>query len=78
LLVATLWKKPFKVDITDALKMGKNTLEIKVVNSWVNRLIGDAQANAKKITFTTLPFFQASSPTEESGLLGPVLVNRLK
>jgi len=78
LLVATLWKKPFKVDITDALKMGKNTLEIKVVNSWVNRLIGDAQANAKKITFTTMPFFQASSPTEESGLLGPVLVNRLK
>ncbi len=76
--IATLWKKPFKVDITDALKMGKNTLEIKVVNSWVNRLIGDAQPNAKKITFTTMPFFQATSPTEESGLLGPVLVNRLK
>ncbi|MHA8066706.1 glycosyl hydrolase [Aquirufa sp. ROCK2-A2] len=77
-LVATLWKKPFKVDITDALKMGKNTLEIKVVNSWVNRLVGDTQPNAKKITFTALPFFQAGSPTEESGLLGPVLVNRLK
>ena len=38
-----LWKPPFRVEVTDALKPGENTLEIKVVNLWPNRLIGDEQ-----------------------------------
>jgi hypothetical protein len=39
----TLWKPPFIVDITDAAKAGENRLEIRVVNLWPNRLIGDEQ-----------------------------------
>ena len=38
-----LWKPPFCVDVTDALKEGENSLEIKIVNLWINRLIGDEQ-----------------------------------
>ncbi len=38
-----LWKAPYKMDVTNALKPGKNELEIKVANLWVNRLIGDNQ-----------------------------------
>jgi hypothetical protein len=38
-----LWKPPFRVDVTDALKPGENTLEAKVVNLWINRMIGDEQ-----------------------------------
>jgi hypothetical protein len=38
-----LWKPPFRVDITPALRAGANDLEIKVVNLWPNRLIGDDQ-----------------------------------
>ena len=38
-----LWKPPFRMDVTPALKAGENLLEIKVVNLWVNRIIGDEQ-----------------------------------
>ncbi|HEX4947844.1 MAG TPA: glycoside hydrolase, partial [Blastocatellia bacterium] len=70
-----LWKTPFKIDISSAAKMGENRLEVKVTNLWVNRLIGDQQPNVtNKITYTTMPFFQASSPLLPSGLLGPVQV----
>jgi hypothetical protein len=36
-----LWKKPFCLDITDAVKPGENKLEVRVVNLWINRQIGD-------------------------------------
>jgi hypothetical protein len=38
-----LWKPPFRVDITRIARVGANELEIKVVNLWPNRLIGDEQ-----------------------------------
>ena len=38
-----LWKPPFRVEVTNALKPGENVLEVKVVNLWINRLIGDEQ-----------------------------------
>ncbi|WP_187774913.1 glycosyl hydrolase [Pedobacter sp. BS3] len=38
-----LWKPPFKADITSLLKPGKNTLTVKVTNTWWNRMVGDEQ-----------------------------------
>jgi hypothetical protein len=37
-----LWKPPFRVDATDALKSGANELEVRVTTLWPNRMIGDA------------------------------------
>jgi len=36
-----LWRAPYVVDVTDALKPGKNTLQVRVTNLWPNRMIGD-------------------------------------
>ncbi len=75
--LGTLWKAPFRMDITSALKPGDNALEIKVANLWVNRLIGDLQPGAaKKYTYTAVQFYRADSPLLPSGLLGPVRVIR--
>jgi len=41
--LGTLWKAPFRVEVTGALKAGENAMEVKVVNLWVNRMIGDEQ-----------------------------------
>jgi hypothetical protein len=38
-----LWKPPFRVEVTRVLRSGENELEIKVVNLWINRMIGDEQ-----------------------------------
>jgi hypothetical protein len=72
-----LWKTPFRVDATSALAAGANTLEIKVANLWVNRLIGDKQPGATKtFTYTAVEFYRADSPLLPSGLLGPVKIVR--
>jgi hypothetical protein len=70
-----VWTRPFRVNVTKALRPGENALEIRVTNLWVNRLIGDQQPDAaEKYTYTTQAFYQADSPLLSSGLLGPVQV----
>jgi (4-O-methyl)-D-glucuronate---lignin esterase len=77
-LLGILWKTPFRVDVTGALKPGANSVEIKVTNLWVNRLIGDQQPGVqKKYTYTTQQFYRENSPLLPSGLLGPVRVLRV-
>ncbi len=72
-----LWKPPFRVDVTSALKPGANEVRVKVTNLWPNRMIGDLQPGvAKTYTWTDFRPFKADSPLLESGLLGPVTVWR--
>jgi hypothetical protein len=68
------WAPPFRVDVHEALKLGENTLEIAVANSWRNRLVGDrGLAPEKRVTRTNVriaPEWQLAP----SGLFGPVEV----
>jgi hypothetical protein len=41
--LGVVWKPPFRAEITKALRPGRNRLEVRVVNLWANRLIGDEQ-----------------------------------
>ena len=70
--VAFLWKAPYRVEWTGPVRSGKNTIEVKVVNLWVNRLIGDAQPGAVQQAHALMPFYRADSPLLPSGLIGPV------
>ncbi len=74
-LAGTTWKPPYRVDISNTVVAGANHIEIKSVNLWVNRLIGDAQPGVEeKVTLTTRQFYRADSPLVPSGLLGPVRI----
>lgn len=38
-----VWKEPYRLDVTAAVRAGSNDLEVRVTNLWPNRLIGDEQ-----------------------------------
>lgn len=72
------WRPPFRVEVSQAIKHGENSLEVTVVNSWRDRLIGDQNLpEDKRLTRTNIAV--KNWKLEPSGLLGPVrLVSREK
>jgi len=65
------WQPPFTGDITKYLKDGENKLEIKVVNLWPNRIIGDNfLPENERFTKTNVGKFVEDYPLRPSGLAG--------
>ncbi len=75
-LAGAAWQAPYRVDIGAVTKAGRNRLQIRVANLWVNRMIGDAQPGATKITWTATPTYTANAPLKRSGLIGPVTLSK--
>ncbi|MGB0372259.1 MAG: glycosyl hydrolase [Opitutales bacterium] len=74
--VGSMWRAPFKIEITEQLRSGTNELEVTVVNTWVNRLIGDKKVPEAEwvcdIVPANPPWFKPKSQLLPSGLIGPV------
>lgn len=72
------WTYPFTIDVTNYIRKGKNKIEIEVVNRWVNRIIGDLKLpdNERDINILFNPY-NANSPLIESGLIGPVTLEKV-
>jgi hypothetical protein len=76
--VGIVWRSPFQVEITRAIRPGENVLEITVANLWPNRLIGDQSLPPeKRIAWTTWNPYTKDTPLLRSGLLGPVYYERV-
>jgi len=72
-LAGYAWHAPYTVEIGRFVKPGRNQLEIRVANLWVNRLIRDADPAVKdKVTWTDQPTYKPDARLRPSGLIGPV------
>jgi hypothetical protein len=72
----TLWKKPYKTDITKHLLPGLNKIEIKITNQWENRIFGDSKAPKNGKILQSGAGFGGPPKLKQSGLLGPVVLSR--
>jgi hypothetical protein len=71
-----LWRAPYRLDVTGAVRKGANTLEVRVTNTWFNRIVGDLQpgVTTQYATRYNNETFGASAGAAllSSGLVGPV------
>jgi hypothetical protein len=68
-----LWTAPYTLDISKHVKEGENELKIEVVNTWVNRLIGDSKLPPEeRPTWSPYNTYTPASALQPSGLFGPV------
>ena len=69
----TSWMAPYRVDISKAVKKGKNTLKITVVNTWANALLGaDNGTPPFEGIWTNGKYRRAEKNVLPAGLLGPI------
>ena len=73
--VGGVWTPPYRVEITDAIKTGENDVEIDVVTTWKNRLIGDLNLpQDERRTWVAYQPWKADDELQKSGLTGPVVL----
>ena len=71
----TLWIAPWQVDVSDAIRVGENALEIEVVVPWYNRLVGDWPLKPnERHSYLSMENDLADSPLKPAGLLEEVTI----
>jgi len=79
--VGTVWTKPFRLDVHKHVREGRNRLEIRVTNMWINRLTGDlilppedrfCKTNRPPVSPYYSEIGDETYRVQRAGLLGPV------
>jgi hypothetical protein len=70
----TVWTSPWQLDVTRALRVGGNVVEIDVANAWMNRLIAESASPTGEIFEPVVGVYAPDAPRYESGLTGPAVL----
>ena len=78
--VGKLWSSPYRADISDFAKKGKNTLKVAVSNTQRNKVIYELSLlqERRKLVMKPIPGYwpKAEDPFDPSGIEGPVKIER--
>jgi hypothetical protein len=69
-----VWTAPWEIDVTAALRPGRNEIEVDVANAWMNRLIAEAGRPTGEIFAPVAAVYGADAPQQRCGLAGPVVL----
>ncbi len=74
-----VWTTPYKLYVTDFVKDGRNDVRVEVVNTWVNRIVGDMNLpeNQRDI-YLYVNHLNAKTPLPPSGIIGKVKFETVK
>jgi hypothetical protein len=75
--LGNLLAPPYRININDAIKKGENILEVQVTSTWFNRLVFDAGIAEENRKTWVINGPKPNLPLRASGLLGPVVVQRI-
>jgi hypothetical protein len=67
------WTRPYRINVSGSVRSGNNTLEVEVINTWKNRLIGDQLLpEQKRLVYSRINPWNGDTTLQRSGLFGPV------
>lgn len=71
----TVWTSPYALDITKALKSGKNSVSIEVTNTWANAILGSDRGTPPfDGIWTNGKYRMKENKLMEAGLIGPIKI----
>lgn len=74
-----VWTAPYRLDVTDFVKDGRNDVKVEVVNTWVNRIVGDMNLpESERETYLFVNHLNAKTPLPPSGIIGKVKFDTVK
>lgn len=77
--VGGVWTAPYRLDVTDFVKDGRNDVKVEVVNTWVNRIVGDMNLpESERETYLFVNHLNAKTPLPPSGIIGKVKFETMK
>ncbi|XOV92423.1 MAG: glycosyl hydrolase [Bacteroidota bacterium] len=69
-----VWNPPYCLNISDQVKSGENMIEVQVINTWNNRIVGDLVQNEHYTKTNAANKFTKDSELLPSGLIGEVKI----